>query len=135
MKKNVRGDDKGAAAIEMALVLPILIMLVFGIVEFGRTYNARIELSGAAREATRIMVVRQGSPSAASDATATARQAAPTVCISATDTTCSVTPSVASCPPGGNISVTVARNWTVTVPLVFTRSFTISGTAVMRCSG
>src|SRR3954454_3432214 len=42
--------EAGAAVIEFALVLPLLIMLVFGIIEFGRGYNAKIELTGAVRE-------------------------------------------------------------------------------------
>ena len=48
-----RRDDRGAALVEFALVLPVLVLFVFGIVEFGRAYNARIELTSAVREGAR----------------------------------------------------------------------------------
>jgi hypothetical protein len=45
--------DEGAAAVEMALVLPILIMLLFGIISFGIVFAQKLALSNAAREAAR----------------------------------------------------------------------------------
>jgi hypothetical protein len=47
------GTDEGAAAVEFALLLPILLLLVFGIVDFGRLLNAQITLTEAAREGAR----------------------------------------------------------------------------------
>ncbi len=38
---------------ELALVLPILLLIVFGIVDFGRMLNAQIALTEAAREGAR----------------------------------------------------------------------------------
>jgi Flp pilus assembly protein TadG len=40
--------------VEFALVLPILLMLIFGIIDFGRAYNAKISLTQAAREGARV---------------------------------------------------------------------------------
>ena len=48
-----RRDDRGAAAVEFALVLPILILLLFGIVDFGRMLAAKITITEAAREGVR----------------------------------------------------------------------------------
>lgn len=48
-----RDQDRGAAAVEFALVLPILVVLVFGIVVFGRALNVQATLAGAARVAAR----------------------------------------------------------------------------------
>jgi Flp pilus assembly protein TadG len=45
--------DRGAAAVEAALVLPLLLILVFGIIDFGRMLNAQIQLTEAAREGAR----------------------------------------------------------------------------------
>jgi len=39
--------------VEFALVLPLLLILVVGIVEFGRAYNTKISLQAAAREGAR----------------------------------------------------------------------------------
>ncbi|MBZ4686825.1 MAG: hypothetical protein PWQ96_1316 [Clostridia bacterium] len=41
----------------MALVLPILIMLIFGIIEFGRIYHAHLTLTSATREGARLGAV------------------------------------------------------------------------------
>ena len=46
--------DRGAAAVEFALVLPVLLLILFGIIDFGRALNAQIELTGAAREGARL---------------------------------------------------------------------------------
>lgn len=50
-------NQKGQALVEMALVLPILLMLVFGIIEFGRIFNAYIIVSNASREGARYAAV------------------------------------------------------------------------------
>ena len=46
-------NEDGAAAVEMALVLPILLLLVFGIIEFGLVFNRYISVTHAAREGVR----------------------------------------------------------------------------------
>lgn len=45
--------DSGAATVELALILPVLVMLITGIIFFGMLYNAQIQLSGAVRDAAR----------------------------------------------------------------------------------
>ena len=46
--------DRGAAAVEMALVLPVLLFLLMGMIDFGRAYNQQIRLSAASREGVRL---------------------------------------------------------------------------------
>ena len=53
-----RGDD-GAAAGEFALVLPILVLFLFGIVQFGLLYSVYNTMVHAAREGARGMAVQQ----------------------------------------------------------------------------
>ncbi|MEW6242693.1 MAG: TadE family protein [Bacillota bacterium] len=48
----MRGD-KGQALVEMAFVLPILILLLLGIFEFGRAFNAYLTLQHSTREGVR----------------------------------------------------------------------------------
>jgi len=50
-------DERGAVAVEMALITPILVMLVFGIIQFGIVFAQKLALSNAAREAARAGVV------------------------------------------------------------------------------
>ncbi len=51
-------DDRGAAALEFALVLPILIVLVFGIISFGYMLSFRQAMSQAAAEGGRAAAVK-----------------------------------------------------------------------------
>lgn len=62
-RAGLRRDD-GAAAVEFALIVPILVLLVFGIIAFGIVFAQNLSLNNAAREAARASVVRQidGSP-------------------------------------------------------------------------
>ncbi len=50
--------EKGQGLVEFALVVPMLFILVFGTAEFGRAWMTKNILTGAAREATRLAVVR-----------------------------------------------------------------------------
>ena len=47
----------GAAAVEFAIVLPIFLILIFGIVEFGRAMMAMQVITNAAREGARACAV------------------------------------------------------------------------------
>jgi Flp pilus assembly protein TadG len=49
-----RARDRGAAAVEFALVLPLLLLILFAIIDFGRALNAQITLTQAAREGVRL---------------------------------------------------------------------------------
>lgn len=49
--------ESGQALVEFALVLPLLLLLVFGIIEFGRIFQASLVVSHAAREGARQGVV------------------------------------------------------------------------------
>lgn len=62
-----RADDRGAAAVEFAMLLPLLLLVLFGIVEYGSIFNAQLSLQHAAREGVREMVIT-GETDAARDA-------------------------------------------------------------------
>ena len=55
--KKCRTQRVGAVAVEMAIVLPLLLVLVFGIIEFGRLMMVQQILVNTAREAARRAVV------------------------------------------------------------------------------
>ena len=63
-----RRDERGAAVVEFALILPMLVLFVFGIVEFGRAYSARIQLTRPCAKAPRAVALG-GTPTQAADAT------------------------------------------------------------------
>jgi Flp pilus assembly protein TadG len=51
------GRESGASAVEFALVLPLLLLIVFGTVEFGLAYNRQQAFHAAAREGARLVAV------------------------------------------------------------------------------
>ncbi|WP_312468866.1 pilus assembly protein [Neobacillus sp.] len=46
-------SENGQSLVEFALVLPLLVMLLFGIVDFGRALHAYLTIDHAGREAAR----------------------------------------------------------------------------------
>jgi Flp pilus assembly protein TadG len=56
--------DRGAAAVEMAIVLPLLLFILMAMIDFGRGFNAQIQLSQAAREGVRLASLNPGTDSA-----------------------------------------------------------------------
>ncbi|HNI35810.1 MAG TPA: pilus assembly protein [Microthrixaceae bacterium] len=46
-----RRNDRGAVLVELAMVVPILVLLVMGIVDYGVLFNQKIGLRGGVREA------------------------------------------------------------------------------------
>ncbi len=125
-----RQDERGAAAVEFALVAPLLLLMVLGIAEFGRAYYIQASLSQAAREGVRVMAL-QNNPAGAVAAT---RAAAPPGL-----TLGNVTVSPSTCVASG---LTPAATATVTVTYSFTflygffgSGLTLTGQGVMRCNG
>ena len=57
-------DERGATAVEFAFIVPLLIVLVLGIAEFGHAFQVQGTLSAAAREGVRVMAL-QNDPAAA----------------------------------------------------------------------
>lgn len=117
--------ERGAAAVEFALVLPILLALLLGIVEFGRAYNVQISLTHAARETARTMAVGN----VWTDAVSRGTTAAPTIDLVATD----FAAAPATCTPGQQISITVTHELETLTGI--TDGLTLTGEAAMRCGG
>ncbi|MGC0236942.1 TadE/TadG family type IV pilus assembly protein [Arthrobacter sp. SD76] len=69
-KENTDEKSRGAIAVEFALVAPVLLALVIGIVEFANAYNAQISVTQAAREAARTMAVKNSQTDAKAAAVA-----------------------------------------------------------------
>ena len=50
-------NEKGASAVEFAIVLPLLVVFVFGIIEFGIVFYNKAMITNACREAARAAIV------------------------------------------------------------------------------
>lgn len=60
LRQRIRHDSpRGQTLVEFALVLPIFILLLVGIFDFGRAIYAYNTVSNAAREAVRVGIVNQ----------------------------------------------------------------------------
>jgi Flp pilus assembly protein TadG len=59
MSRMRRAHGRGQSLVEFGLVLPIFLLIVFGIIDFGRAVFAYSTLNNAAREAARVAVVDQ----------------------------------------------------------------------------
>ena len=60
-------DHKGAALVEVALTLPLLLLVSVGIFEFGRAYQTWQVLTNAAREGARMAVLPNSTDDAIED--------------------------------------------------------------------
>jgi Flp pilus assembly protein TadG len=49
---------RGQALVEFVLVIPLLLLLVFGLMDFARAWSAHHSIADAAREGARLLVVR-----------------------------------------------------------------------------
>jgi|SRR5260370_12733400 Flp pilus assembly protein TadG len=57
MKTNRWRGRAGQSLVEMAMVLPILALLTFGLVDFGRGYYFQVSVTNAAREGARVAIL------------------------------------------------------------------------------
>ena len=53
------GERRGQTLVEFALILPLLLLLLMGVLDFGRAIYANNTIQNAAREAVRIGIVNQ----------------------------------------------------------------------------
>ena len=132
-------DERGASAVEFAFILPLLIVLVLGIAEFGHAFQVQGTLSAAAREGVRAMAL-QNDPAAARGV---ARNAASSLNPGVTDTQIKIQlegSAAQTCPTTAGATGSQSVRLTITYPMPFLTHFfgsglTLTGTGVMRCNG
>jgi len=108
-RRGARSSDRGATAVEFALLLPLLLLLVFGIIDFGRAINAQITLTQAAREGARLAALGQPNVVSGTQAAATGLSLSPGNI------------AVTSCPAGAtqttDAAVTVSYSFSFVTPV------------------
>ena len=124
-----RRGERGAVLVEFAFILPILVLFIFGIVEFGRAYSARIQLTSAVREGARAVALG-GTPAQAANAI---KDGAPGLTRSEVAVT-AATSCVGPTPPA-NATVSASYPFHYTIPLFRNGTWTLKATGVMRCGG
>ena len=134
----IRGFAKredGAVAVEFAIVLPLLCLILFGIIQFGIAFSQFEVYTGAAREGARYAAVRCA-PDSTTGCTSTLIQnkvngAAVGYSVGPGTPTESIACSGSTI--GQNVTVSWSQNITINIP--FWKSVTTSKTvsAVFRC--
>lgn len=117
---------------EFAFIVPVLIVLVIGIAEFGHAFQVQGTLSAAAREGVRAMALRHDEV----DAKAVVRDAASSLNPAITDAQIDI--DADDCLTAGAANRVVRL--TITYPMPYLTGFfgsgiDITGTGVMRCNG
>ena len=120
-------SERGAVAVEFALLAPVLVMLLLGIAEFGRAYNVQSSLSSAAREGVRVMAIGNN-PTAAR---AAAKNAAVSVQPALSDDNITFSPS--TCAPGAQMTLKITYNLSTMTGIA--GPFAMEGKGVMLCNG
>jgi len=128
-RRGHQRDEAGVAALEFALVVPVLLMVVFGIVAFGVGYNYQLQVTQAAREGARTLAVTgsTGSATAAAQAAAAGLDAGS---MSIVLSGCPSTPG-----PTDTASASISYPYTYNIPGLGDKSVTLTADAVMHCGG
>ncbi|MEM9566217.1 MAG: TadE/TadG family type IV pilus assembly protein [Actinomycetota bacterium] len=127
---NIDGDlEQGNALAEFALVLPLLMMFVFGLVELGFALTASQAVESAAREGGRLASLSSTTTADVIDRVDASLAGAPIE----SDPVVSVSPSVCAGREGESVSVTVSGTRRIDIPFVLDRNVTLTGEAVFRC--
>jgi len=146
---NRHREQRGASAVEFALVMPILFLLLFAIIIYGMIFAQDLSLSNSARQAARSGVVTtadcasikktaqdnagtigmSGADTAVTIERGTSEDSATPYCTSAGEDT---EQPCASQPPNTNLYVTLDHAVAKILPFVPTPD-SISGKGVFRC--
>ncbi len=125
MKKN-----KGQSLVETALILPVLLLLLTGIIDFGLLFNSYLVVSNASREGARQAAVGKTDTqirSAAANAAAS---------LDSDRLEILITPGEAARNTGNSVTVTVSYGYSMITPVIaafFPDNFDIETSTTMRC--
>lgn len=133
LMKYLKLNEKGQSLVEFALVMPIFLSLILGMLEFGWIFNGQITLTSAAREGARVAVVYD-TAAAASTPVQTAVQSSSGVSSLRNITAVTTFPTIMETGPDGvnNAKVTVTAKIDPLVGLFVHGPVNLSATAIMR---
>ena len=126
-------SDRGAVAVEFALILPLLLVILFGIVQFGITFNRQQGIHAAAREGARIGSLPGTTSAEIEDRVMDALDGVPL----ASTPTVTISPAAGRpCSAGAGsatVIVTVEAETTLEIPLWGVATVDLQSTGEFRC--
>ncbi len=132
MENPRRGSERGAVMAEFVIILPLLVIMLFAIIEFGIVYNRVQALHAAAREGARIASIRES----------TSGQVTTGITNALSGVTFDSGPSVALTPntakpcsnrPGQTVTVVLTATYNLDIPLVPGTTLNLTGNGSFRC--
>jgi Flp pilus assembly protein TadG len=113
-------------AVEFALISTVLFLILFGIIEFGRTYSQYEVMQSAAREGARAAAVG-ATASAVEDAVENAADPYELTNTPAVDKQCTEDAA------GQNVTVSWSQNFEISIPFIPAATITRTIKGVFRC--
>jgi Flp pilus assembly protein TadG len=119
MKRPDKPTRRGAVIVEMALAMPVFLMVVLGIIEFGRAMMVSQLLTNGAREGARLAILTGSTNTQVAQSVKDFLQASANVSPGDVNVSIAVVPAAGNPNPGNNVAVAKSRDVcdvTVTVP-------------------
>lgn len=110
--RRARHSERGASAVEFALILPLLLSVVFAIIDFGWWFFTDMHVTNAARDGARKGAVSDGTNTADAEARAE-------VVLSTSGLPNGAGSANATCEAGDTIRVVIDYPWTPLVGFLF----------------
>jgi Flp pilus assembly protein TadG len=120
---------RGQAMVEFTLILPMLLLLIFGIYQFGQTYADYIQVTNAARDGGRKALVSRSDASGVADVISTAKNS--TWWLDKNQMAVSVSPGQ-PWTTGQNVTVTVTYPYSINLLGFVVASGTLKSTTTVR---
>jgi Flp pilus assembly protein TadG len=126
-----RKNDSGQAVVEFAVILPVLLMILFAILQFGIVFNNYIQVTAAAREGARKAAVSRslGTAAAETASTTSAKAAAPGLKQSSITVTYPNSPTFAQ---GSDVTVQVTYPYSISILGIIVKSGKLTSSTTMR---
>ncbi|SHI69267.1 TadE/TadG family type IV pilus assembly protein [Desulfofundulus thermosubterraneus] len=117
------GNNRGQAMVELAIVLPVVILILMGIFEFGRVFYAYQMVTNASREGARLAALGRPDSEVVERATAAAGP------VGTLEVSISPPPGTRS--RGTPVTVTVSTRVEVSIPFFADKSYIVRGSTTM----
>jgi Flp pilus assembly protein TadG len=129
MKRQRKSSDSGQAIVEFALILPVLLLIVLGIIQFGRLYSNDETITNATRAGARVAAVSRTASDPVGATIQAVKNAAPN--LDPSQVTVTVTPAP-PWQPGSSVTVTATYPYSIDLLGMVVKSGTLSSSTTER---